>query len=150
MSADRAYLAENDAERERMRALVARLSDEELGRPMSDGWTVAAMLAHAGFWDARVIALIDRWERGVEPSTADFEPDDVDWINDAAKPFFLALPPRDAAQLALRLAEEADAKVAALSGETFAKLQPLGVPFSLSRAAHRKEHLDEIEQLFGG
>ncbi|HET8569021.1 MAG TPA: maleylpyruvate isomerase N-terminal domain-containing protein [Candidatus Limnocylindria bacterium] len=145
----RGHEAENDAERERLRALVARLSDDELRRAMPGGWTVAGVLGHAGFWDARVIALLDRYARGVAPSTDDYEPATaVDWVNDSAKPFILALAPRDAAALTLRLAEDADRKVAALSDEMLAKLDaagPAGAPFNLSRAEHRREHLDEIE-----
>jgi hypothetical protein len=146
MPLERAHEAENDAERERLRALVARLSDDELRRPMPAGWTVAAMLAHIGFWDARAICLLDKWGRGVAPSAADYEPEDVDWINDSAKPLCLALPPRDAARLALRLAEEADGKVAALSDAMLATIQTAGSPFNLSRAEHRREHLDDIER----
>ena len=149
MAADRAYMAENDAERERLRSLVARLSDEELRRPMPGGWTVASVLAHAGFWDARAIALMDKWGRGIAPSAADYEPEDVDWLNDATKPLCLALPPRDAAQLALRLAEEADGKVAALGDELLAQIRAAGTPFDLSRANHRREHLDDIERALG-
>jgi hypothetical protein len=146
MATDRAHVAENDAERARLRSLVARLGDDELARPMPGGWTVAAVFAHIGFWDARAIALLDKWGRGVAPSTADYEPEDVDWLNDATKPLCLALPPRDAAQLALRLAEEADGKVAALSDELLAKIRAAGTPFDLSRANHRREHLDDIER----
>ena len=158
VAVDRPYVAENDAERERLRSLVTGLSDKELMRPMPAGWTVAAVLAHIGFWDARAIFFLDRWGRGIEPSTADYDPADVHWINDSAKPLCLALPPRDAADLALRLAEESDRKVAALSDETLAKIRaagasappnsqdPNGSPFNLSRASHRKEHLDEIER----
>jgi hypothetical protein len=146
MAADRTHQAENDAERERLRALGARLSEEALGRPMPGGWTVAAVLAHLGFWDARAIYLIDKWEGGVEPSAADYEPEDVDWINDAGKPLCLALRPRDAAQLALRLAEEADGKVEALSDAMLEKIRAAGSPFNLSRANHRQEHLDDIER----
>ena len=146
---DRTYLAENDAERERLRSLVTGSSDEELSRPMPAGWTVAAVLAHIGFWDARAIFFFDKWARGVAPSTADYEPEDVDWVNDSAKPLCLALPPRDAAQLALRLAEEADGKVKTLSDEMLAKIRAGGSPINLSRAGHRKEHLDEIARALG-
>ena len=58
---DRAHVAENDAERERMRSVIARLSDDGLSRPMPAGWTVAAVLAHIGFWDARAMFLLDKW-----------------------------------------------------------------------------------------
>src|SRR3712207_3252365 len=105
---DRSYIAENNFERERLTRLVERLSDEELRRPMSAGWTVAAVLAHMAFWDARALSLMDKWERGSAPSAADYEPEDIDWINDASRPLCLALLPRTAAQLALQLAEETD------------------------------------------
>jgi hypothetical protein len=143
---DRSYLAENNAERTRLKALVERLSDEELSRPMADGWTVAGSLAHMAFWDARALALMNRWDQGGAPSKADHEPEDVASINDAAKPLCLALPPRIAAQLALQLAEETDRRVAALSEERLAQIMAIGQPFNLSRANHRKEHLDEIER----
>jgi hypothetical protein len=146
MAEDRAHVAENVAERERLNSLVTRMGDDELSRPMPAGWTVAAVLAHIGFWDARAIVLLDKWGGGVEPSAADYEPEDVDWINDAAKPLCLALPPRAAAQLALRLAEEADAKVAALSDAMLAEIRAAGSPINLSRADHRREHLDDIER----
>jgi DinB family protein len=150
MAGERSYLAENDAERERLRALIARLSDEELGRPMPAGWTVAAVLAHAGFWDARALALMDKWTGGAAPSRADHEPEDIDWANDATKLLFLALPPRDAANLTLRLAEETDARVAALGDEILAQNEAAGSPLNLARAEHRREHLDEIEQALKG
>jgi hypothetical protein len=112
---------------------------------MPGGWTVAAVLAHIGYWDARAIYWLDKWARGAEPSP--WEPENVEAVNDAAKPLCLALPPRDAAQLALRLAEEADGKVRTLSDAVLAKAQALeSLPFNLSRAIHRKEHLDEIER----
>lgn len=80
------------------------------------------------------------------PPTADWEPEEVDWINDAAKHLCLALPPRIAAQLALQLAGETDRRVEALSDDLLAQIVAIGQPFNLSRASHRKEHLDEIER----
>ena len=149
MAADRSHEAANDAERERLRALIGRLKDDELARPMPDGWTVAAQLAHVGFWDAPAIFALDRWARGIDPPPpGDYEPNDIAWINDSAKPLCLALPPRIAAQLALRLAEQADRGIAALSDELVEKIRELG-PFNVSRAEHRREHLDEIERALG-
>lgn len=143
---NRSYIAENDAARERLQALITRLSDEQLSRPMSAGWTIAGMLAHMAFWDARALALMNKWESGIAPSSADYEPGNVDSFNDAAKPLGLALPPRTAAHLALQLAEETDRRVAALSDDLLAQIMALGQPFNLSRANHRKEHLDDIER----
>ena len=147
MSEDRSHEAANDAERERLRSLVMRMSDEDLSKAMPDGWTVAAVLAHVGFWDARATYFLDKWGPDGEPSI--YEDEDADAANESAKPLCLALPPRDAAKLALRLAEESDEKVKALSEALLAKIRAKGdPPFDLARASHRKEHLDDIERAF--
>jgi hypothetical protein len=107
------------------------------------------VLAHIGFWDARAIYWLDKWATGVPPSA--YEPENTEAVNESAKPLCLALRPRDAAQLSLRLAEEADGKVKALSDAMLAKIRATGgPPFNLSRAIHRKEHLDEIERELRG
>jgi len=148
MSVDRSYVGRNTRERERLRALVERMSDDQLRGPVNQHWSVAAVLAHIAFWDARALVLAAKLERGVPFSPSDVEPEDVTWINDATRPLIHAIPPREAARLALRLAEETDARVASLPP---AKLWPLD-PSSLInplRAAHRGEHLDEIEAALG-
>jgi hypothetical protein len=145
MAVDRSYVAKNDAERARLKALVGRCSDADLARAMPGGWTVAAVLGHLAFWDQRILELLDAWERGTPPPAA--HEADVDWINDAGKPFLLALPPRAAAELAVGIAERVDRRVAALADELVAKNAAAGSPLSLSRAVHRQEHLDEIEHI---
>lgn len=143
MAVDRSYVANNDIERARLRALVTKASDADLARAMPAGWTVAAVLGHLAFWDQRVLTLIEAWERGVPPPPN--HEADVDWINDAGKPFLLALPPRKAAEVAVTIAEAVDRRVAALPEDLVTKNAAAGSPLNLSRAVHRKEHLDEIE-----
>ena len=99
MTADRSYIAENDRERRRLEALVDKLDDAALARTMPAGWTVAAVLAHLAFWDQRIIVFIEMVKRGDAVPVDNQE--DVNWINDAAKPMQLALPPRRAATLAV-------------------------------------------------
>jgi hypothetical protein len=148
MSLDRSYVEQNTRERERLRALVARLGDEELRGPVNEQWTVAGVLGHIAFWDARVLALADKLERGVPFSPSDAEPEDVDWINDATRPLIHAIGPREAAQLALRLAEETDRRVASLAPDRTWPNDP-NSPLNPLRADHRAEHLDEIEAALG-
>ncbi|HYE93439.1 MAG TPA: maleylpyruvate isomerase N-terminal domain-containing protein [Terriglobales bacterium] len=145
MSADRGYVKGNDAERARLKAFVSRASDADLARPVSAGWTVAGVLGHLAFWDQRIVELADAWQRGTQPPV--YQEADIDWINDAAKPFLLAVPPRKAAELALAIAEEADRRVAALTDAQLAANAAAGSPLNLDRAEHRREHLDEIEAL---
>jgi hypothetical protein len=144
MAADRSYIAENDRERRRLEALVGKLDDAALSRPMPDGWTVASVLAHLAFWDQRIPTFIDLLERGEK--VPEENPIDVEWINAAAKATQLALPPRRAATLAVKTARAVDAAVAAMSDELLAKNAAAGSPIKLHRSEHRREHLDEIEQ----
>ncbi len=86
--------------------------------------------------------LVERWRRqGVVRSDAD-----VDVINDAAKAQWLALQPRVAAQQAVEAARACDAALDAARGELIAQIVAIGYPINVSRAVHRREHLDEIER----
>jgi DinB superfamily len=144
MSGDRSYVEQNTRERERLRALVTRLSDDELRKPVNESWNIAGVLGHIAFWDARVLVLADKLEGGVPFSPSDAEPEDVDWINDATHPLIDAIAPVDVARLALRLAEEADRRVASLPPD---RMWPADAdsPINPLRASHRGEHLDDIE-----
>jgi hypothetical protein len=147
MGADRSYIAENDRERRRLEALVGKLDDAALSRPMPGGWTVAGVLAHLAFWDQRIPTLIELLERGEK--VPEENPIAVEWINAAAKPAQLALLPRRAATLAVETARTVDAAVAAMPDELLAKNAAAGSPIKLQRSEHRREHLDEIEQTLG-
>jgi hypothetical protein len=144
MSEGRHYIDENTRERERMRALVQRLDEDELRVPVNEYWTVAGVLGHIAFWDARILALADKLERGVAFSPSDTEPEDVDWINDATRPLIHAIPPLEAARLAFRIAEETDARVASMPVDRLWPRDPDSPLYAL-RASHRGEHLDDVE-----
>ena len=139
------YIEENTKGRERLRAVVSSLSDEELSMQAGAGWTLAAILVHLAFWDFRVLELMQRWKReGVGAS-----PIDVDIVNDATKPLCLAIPGREAVKIVLTAAEAVDAGLehipeALLPGIT--ALVQEGT-FRLDRSHHRNEHLDQIEKL---
>jgi hypothetical protein len=149
MSIDRSYIARNDTERARLKRLVARLSDTDLARAMPGGWTVAGVLAHLAFWDQRALVLLERDLPSVSAAAPGLRDEDIDWINDAAKPLCLALAPRRAADLAVAIAEEVDRGVAALTEDFITRNTAAGGPISLDRAEHRREHLQDIEQRLG-
>ena len=144
MAKDRPFVDQNTRERERLRALVERLSEDELRAPVNEHWTVAGVLGHIAFWDARVLSLADKLERGVPFTTSDAEPEDVDWINDASRALIHAIPPLEAARLAVQIAEETDARVATLPADRLWPQNP-DSPLYAVRASHRGEHLDEVE-----
>jgi hypothetical protein len=155
MSDDRPYIEENARELDRMRALVERLDADDLQRQVNEFWTVAGVLGHIAFWDGRALALSEKLERGLASgsehlfSSDDNEPDEVDWSNDATRPLIHAVPPRQLARLALDIAAETDARVAALPPE---HLWPRDIesPLNAFRASHRGEHLNDIDAALGG
>ena len=154
MSDDRDYIEPNVRELARMRALIERLSEDELQANVNEYWTVAGVLGHIAFWDGRALALADKLEEGLAAgskhlfSESDDEPDEVDWINDATRPLIHAIPPTDLARLALAIAEQTDARVATLPPEHMWPRDPES-PLNPLRASHRGEHLDEIEAALG-
>ena len=145
---ERSYAADNARELERLRALVSKLSDQELGSMVNEYWTVAGVLGHMAFWDGCALFLARRLQHdgALAPSA---EPADVDWINDSTRPLIHAIPPRQAAEVALRVAEETDELVASLTPELVATIDD-NSPLNLVRADHRGEHLDEIEAALAG
>ncbi len=144
MTDDRWYIQVNDPARERLRGFIDRLDDEALAAPANEYWTVAGVLGHLAYWDNRVLVMADKIDRGEPWAPSDAEPEG-DWLNDSTRPIIHAIAPRAAAELALRIAEETDARVAELSLDRMAPLDPES-PIYPARGEHRGEHLDELEQ----
>jgi hypothetical protein len=143
MPDDRPYIESNTRERERLQALVEQSSDDELSGPVNEYWTVAGVLGHLAYWDSRFLTLAEKIDRGEPWVAGDAEPDG-DWLNDSTRPVIHAIGPREAGQLALRMAEEADARAAELPLDRLWPGDP-DSPISPARGEHRGEHLDEIE-----
>ncbi|MGZ8620284.1 MAG: DinB family protein [Actinomycetota bacterium] len=144
MTDDRLYIRVNDRERERLRAFIDGLDDDALAAPANEDWTVAGVLGHMAYWDIRVVVLAEKIDRGEPWAPGDADPDG-DWLNDSTRPIIHAIAPRAAAELALRIAEETDARVAELPLDRMAPLDP-DSPIDPERADHRGEHLDELER----
>jgi hypothetical protein len=142
-SMDRPFIIENARERERLRALINRVTDDELHLPMEAGWTIASALAHLAFWDQRALILMRKWKK----SGVALSPIDDDVTNDALLPLCLAIPPRIAARLAVSAAEAIDRELEEASDELIMAIENLGERFRLYRSDHRKVHVDQVETL---
>jgi hypothetical protein len=140
----RAYVEENSRERTRLRALVERLTDEELSTPLGNDWTIAIAFAHLAFWDQRSLKLIRKWKQTgvVEPS-----PIDIDVTNDTLLSLWRRLPPHQAADLAVECAEAVDQELEATSDDMIAEIVRVDDKWRVYRSLHRKMHLDQIEDL---
>jgi hypothetical protein len=140
---DRSFVGENAAERSRLRDLVTSITDEQLRLLLPNGWPIYVALAHLAFWDQRSAVLVKKWNKdGIAPS-----PIDVHVVNDALVPFFHAMAPRKAAELALFSAETIDSQLEQAPDNLIAGLVALGDRFRLFRSDHRKVHLDKIESV---
>ena len=146
MSVDRSFIEANRRSLDRMRMFVEAASDDDLRTEMPAGWTVAAVLGHLAFWDQRVQVVLDMSDEGVKPPP--YDEGSVDWINDTAKRFLLAMEPRALARLAIEIATRTDERVAHLSGELLDEATQLW--FTERRCDDRNEHLDEIQQALAG
>ncbi len=138
------YVTANAESLERLRALVERLTEEDLARPLEGGWTVSATLAHMAFWDRRQQYALARWRRDGQEAADQ----DSDAINDALLPLALALPLRDCAHLALTAAAAADAEVARTPVAFAKQVEDAGFPYLLRRSQHRLNHIDQIARAF--
>jgi hypothetical protein len=131
----------NAESRARLEKLCASLTTEQLSRKTSDGWTVAATLAHLAFWDR---VTLERWklfERDPQPVQFIF-----DVINDAGAADWHALQSREAVRLALESSTAVDAHIEHLSNELEKAARPIVSERLFERFHHRNEHLTAIEE----
>jgi hypothetical protein len=137
---DKSYIELNRTSRERMRALAERLSDAEMQTKVGEHWTVAIVYAHIAFWERRTLIVLDMTEQAGKLTYPEL--DIV--INDISLPLWAAIPPREAARIALENAEAVDKRL-----ETYpqALLEEVHNQYRrwVFRADHRNEHLDEAD-----
>ncbi|MBI3957193.1 MAG: DinB family protein [Chloroflexi bacterium] len=144
MTLDRSFIERNRAATDRIRALAARLTDDDLLRPVGQHWTVAIALAHLAFWERRVLAVLDTSEREGKLSAPSIDLS----VNDLLLPFWAAIPPREAAQIAIDSAEMLDERLTAFPDALLEEMYTAG-PRWVVRALHRDAHLDEIDTALG-
>ena len=109
MPVDRSFVELNRLATERMRALAARLTDEEMQHGVGEHWTVAIVFAHLAFLDLRAQYVLDATERAGKVVNPDY---DI-FVNDLALPLFAAIPPRQAVKIAIETAQTLDRRLEA-------------------------------------
>ena len=140
MTLDRSFVELNRASTQRIRALAARLGDEELQHPVGEHWTVAIVFAHLAFWDRRVMYVLDMTERDGKLFVAEL---DI-LLNDLSLPLWAAIPPRTAAQIAIETAETLDKRLEDFAPALLEEIFDYNQRWVM-RTLHRGEHLDEAE-----
>jgi hypothetical protein len=144
---DRSYVAENAAERARLKACVVRLSNDEMARPISPTWTIGVALAHLAFVDRLWLAKFEEWERTGEVA---MPPGGLfNRINDAMLPWWRSMAPVHVEHEVMAAAEAVDRKAESLPEPLVEAILAVR-PQALIRAVHRRAHLDTIERTLAG
>ena len=145
MTLDRAFVELNRASTNRIRALAASLTDEEMQHPVGEHWTVGIALAHLAWWDRRVMYVLDMTERNDEL----FVPEIDIFVNDLSLPLWAAVPPREAARIAIESAEALDQWLESYPPALLEEIYAYNKRWVV-RALHRSEHLDEVDAALNG
>lgn len=140
MAFDPTYVEQNRASTERIRALAARLSDEELQTRVGEHWTVAIVFAHLAWWDRRVLYVLDMTEREGKLYVPAIEIS----VNDISLPLWAAVPPRDAARIAIEAAETLDKRIENFPPALLEEINTYNKRW-VNRGLHRGEHLAKAE-----
>jgi hypothetical protein len=140
MSVDRSFVDLNRKSTERIRALVRRLSEKELKHAVGEHWTVAIALAHLAFWEGRVLRVLDLSSQ--EGKFVPVEPDIV--LNDISLPLWAAIPPREAARLAIEACDTVDKRLESCPADQLEQIYSYNQRWVV-RALHRNEHLDQVD-----
>jgi hypothetical protein len=141
-----AFAETNRAQTERLRKLVGRLDAETLAVRLPSGWTVAVALAHIAFWDRQRLCLMRRWAAG-DWCNGGY---DGELFNEVLLPFWEAIPPARAAEIALHAAEAVDAFLLTVPDEIVQAALSCPDRPNLDRGSHREGHLDQIEEALAG
>jgi hypothetical protein len=141
MTIDRSFVDLNRASTERIRTLAARLSDEEMQTRVGEHWTVAIVFAHLAWWDRRVMYVLDMTEKDGKL----FIPEIDIFVNDLSLPLWAAIPPREAARIAIETAETLDQRLEEYSPQLLEQIYNYNKRWVI-RALHRGEHLDEADE----
>jgi hypothetical protein len=140
MPLDQSFVEQNRASTNRIRALAARLTDEQMQHPVGEHWTVAIALAHLAFWDRRVMYVLDISERDGKL----FVPEIDVFVNDLSLPLWAAIPGRAAARIAIETAEALDKRLESFPPALLEEIYTYNKRWVV-RALHRGEHLDEVD-----
>ena len=140
MTLDPSYIEQNRASTERIRALAARLTDDEMQTKVGEHWTVAIALAHLAWWDRRVMYVLDMTARDGKL----FIPEIDIFVNDLSLPLWAVIPPRDAARICIETSERLDKQLEEYSPELLEEIFNHNKRWVV-RALHRNEHLDEVD-----
>jgi len=141
MPLDPNYNQLNRESTNRIKKLVANLTDEQFQVRVGEHWTVAIALVHLAFWDRRVLATLEETAKNKKLSVVEVET----VVNDLSLPIWETVPAKEAVKLAIETAEELDNQLENFPKDLLEEMYEHNKRLVV-RALHRNEHLDEVEE----
>ncbi len=137
----RLYVAEGDASPKTIRSYYSNAAQlVEAARLEGLRPVLAILLAHLAFWDRRVMYVLDMTERDGKL----FIPGIDISVNDLSLPLWAAIPPREAARIAIETAEALDKRLEGFPPALLEEIHAYNERWVV-RALDRGEHLDEAD-----
>lgn len=137
---DEGHISANSAERKRLYALTGEVRD--MGAAGIHTSPLGNLLVHLAYWDFYYLALLEDWD-----SARIGESDDVDAVNQAVQHLAGSIPLDAAIQLVRHAADAVDGKVEGISATLSHEIESSGHTRAPWRSLHRREHLDELQEL---
>ncbi len=125
-----------------MLQIIHGLSEEELSQPLGNNWSISVTLAHLAFWDQRVIHVIENAKKDKVLNAPLFD----DQLNDILAPILEAIPPAEAARMAVNIAGTLDGLLEDCPPELIDQMMLVNNRL-MERSLHRNDHLAQIESL---
>ena len=138
-------LKSNRKSTERMQQIIHGLSEEELSKAIGNNWSISVTLAHLAFWDQRVIHVIETTKKNNVLNAPLFD----DQLNDILAPILEAIPPAEAAKIAVNIAGTLDRLLEECPPELINQMMAVNNRL-VERSLHRNDHLAEIESMIKG
>jgi 7-keto-8-aminopelargonate synthetase-like enzyme len=142
---EKTFIAENNAERQRLFEMTAKLTEKDLARQLPNGWSVADALVHLAFWDTYGLFLLREWQKNGFKATSS----DIPAVNEGVRVLSSAIPANAVVSLVRQAAEAVDSEVEKIAPKLIAAIEAGGKSCYLHRAEHRSAHLNRIESELG-
>jgi hypothetical protein len=142
---NQSYRARNDAARTDLASLLKQLRPDDLERPLGNGWTVKAALAHLAFWDRYTAVLVEEWQQAGFARSGEAE--QGEHINSVAAGDWLSVSAEYVMGEVLRAAEVADGSANNIDDTLRAAIVEGGEGWVCDRNVHRAEHVGQIRRV---
>ena len=139
------FAQDNKSENDRLRAIMARLTDHHWSLDLGGDWTVGTLLCHLAYWDRMTSVRIKKW-MGDGTLTAVPDGDNIECINNSVRFLSRGVGRVEGIRTVQEAADEIDSIALSLSPDQLNFLEANGRDRWFRRSLHRQHHLARIEK----